>query len=309
MRSWWKGINWRTFVACLALATMVWMLNAFGEQRAVTFTFLLAPSGEQGRWADFPNPQVSASIELTVQDWIDFSWFGDHSELSLAVAHLPSGNQRIPSDPLRGEIERRFGASARVLALTPSYIELDLEPISSVALPVQARYDSTEFTDRALIGMPKCIPSSVMVTGRTSVISELEHLWTEPLVFSEFSGDSAELALVLPEGVSAQIGRVQLRWLSSKWVRHEIDLSVGLQDRIAGVDLDVNDFHILPVRVNLTYFYPEDLPEPMASEFEMVGVKPHGSGLWELELPLRPLWSRDPILQPGRIEVHRRISN
>ena len=308
MRSWWKGINWRTFAACLALATTVWLLNTVGEKRAVTFTFSIEPTGEQGRWAAFPNPQISARVELTVQDWIGFSWFGDRGALLLDVGHLSEGVQGVSSDPLRGPIVRRLGSSARVLSLTPALIEVELESISTASLEVRAAFDGAAFSERALIESPVCSPNMVAVTGRTGAMDGLAFLSTEWLDFSTFSGDSATLKLVLPRGVSAERDSVDLHWRSSKWVRYELDLGVILRDSVAGMDLPLEGYHVLPGRVHLTYFYPKDLPEPRASEFEMVGLVPSGSGLWELALPVRPEWARDPILQPGRIEVHRRIS-
>jgi len=313
MSSWWRGINWRTFAASMALATAVWALNALDETRTVTFTFQLEPSGTQARWVELPRPQLSASVELSAQDWLAFELFGSRDALALEVKHLVDGTHNISSDALRGQITQRLGSSARVIAFTPPTVEVDVEPVATASVEVRVQVglgsEAETLTERALISPPMATPAMVSVTGPISVVASLDHVFTAPLEIERYEGDSARLPFDLPAGLNVAVDSADVTWHSSRWVRQTLELDVELRDTTRNRTLSPSDFHRLPSQANVTFFYPEDLPAPHADQFRLVAVQPAGSGLWNLTLPLRPKWAHDPILKPGRIEVLRKAQH
>ncbi len=134
-----------------------------------------------------------------------------------------AGKVRIPQGSFAHGVPYRLKLSPRdfnvpvgivISDVEPGELTLDLEPVTSRRVPVEAQFDSPERLPQDYqLDRVVCVPEDVSVSGPESVVGELRTVRTAPIPLDGTVTDGFDYAaqLRIPEGVKASPERITVR--------------------------------------------------------------------------------------------------
>ena len=123
------AFNGRTLLICVGLSSFLWMLRTMEGERTVTYTFgieLVGVEASTGLQADLLDSLAKAEVVLSPWDHLIGRWRPNREPVRLRVEGLRTPRTEVPSEQLGAEIEHRLGNSARVRAISPATLAIDV---------------------------------------------------------------------------------------------------------------------------------------------------------------------------------------
>ena len=123
------ALNGRTLLICVGLSSFLWMLRTMEGERTVTYTFgieLVGVEASTGLQADLLDSLAKAEVVLSPWDHLSGRWRPNREPVRLRVEGLRTPRTEVPSEELGAEIEHRLGNSARVRAISPTTLAIDV---------------------------------------------------------------------------------------------------------------------------------------------------------------------------------------
>ena len=129
LRAPFAALNGRTFAICLGLSAFLWLLRTMEGDRTVTYDFaieLVGAEANTGLQAVLVDSTAQAEVELSPWDHLVGRWTPNSDPVRLKVEGLRTPRTEVPSGQLSAEIEGRLGKSARVRAISPATLAIDV---------------------------------------------------------------------------------------------------------------------------------------------------------------------------------------
>lgn len=305
--------QWKIFLACLLISTILWSLLKFSEKRVddieVDLKFTNFPS-EKVLVSNVPK-SISVTIETQGFDLLSKSIGFKNAEIEVDLSKvksikkgaefvyywLPRNNTSI--------LERVIGSklkNAQAPSKTDS-VKLFFSNISTKKLNVGFDYKLSQSKDLFVIKSPLISPEKVVVRGAESILSKLDTIYTERAEFEVLEENlDADYRLILPFGVDSSFDdsvRVFVGVEALKEHVFEVPITIkGAPDSL--------DFKLFPSEVEIVFTCGSSeltaiTPMDFKAEVDYIDVKSEFKKL-NVELTQSPSFIKDIKLEPASVE-------
>lgn len=223
-----KDLRVKALALVMALAVYVHVFSAQSREMTYSVPIVIAPLSGGFALTHAPPKEARVRVHGSGKDLLKLRTRGFHAEV-----RLDSPRSGVLQRPLLGaDFRLPRGVNAHSIeVLSPTVLDLQIEPAATVELPVAPRMGGAVPADRALVRMPTPSPRTVHVTGPRSVLAALDSVRTLPVTVEGIRGDfEREAGLDLPPNVVADPARVRLR----------VELEERLERRSALLPVDVS---------------------------------------------------------------------
>ncbi|MBD3161530.1 MAG: hypothetical protein GF346_04875 [Candidatus Eisenbacteria bacterium] len=204
-----EDLGTKALALVLALAIYVHVFS--GQERELTFRIplVISPPPTGLAYASEVPEQVRVRVRATGADLVKLS-----TRRFSAEVKLEDPEEGAWQRPLHGS-DVKFPHGVRpvsVEVLEPRVLNLQIEPLRTVQIPVKLRTDGGLAPDRALARSPEIEPPRIEVRGPRSRIEAVDSIPTVPVQLGpEIPDGEQRVALDLPEGVTTQRDSVRVR--------------------------------------------------------------------------------------------------
>jgi len=234
--------------ACLLLSLVVWLSLTLQEQRTVSVDFPVVIEDIETDRALTQRPPSSATVQLS----------GSGMDL-LRIAFSPPPIEVGPGEgriDVQEELNLPRASNAQVLSVSPSTMDLQLEPRVEQRLPVQPRFEVQPASSYELISPPTLQPDSVTVSGAESVVSPLSAWPTDSLRLQNVR-DTVRRTVPLRDTLSGLVRRspdeVAVTIRTGRFAEETREVTVEVTGVPAGQDLVALEPSVIRIRYRVLF--------------------------------------------------------
>lgn len=228
------GGNFYTFLVCLFIALVFWLLNAFTKTYTTTIQVPVAYTHipENMVFVKPPPSQVPIEIQGFGFNLMTFSLGRYEDTLTLNTAQLgvskekETQHKQVSSNKLYELLNGQFSGSVRLNKVLMDSLSLDLENKASKQVSISPAL-KLSFKDQFLMESITTDPEKIWVSGPASKVNGLVSLPTDSATFTEIEQSfSVSLAVMTPSGVTAQEKEVNTTVKVQRYTEAQIQLPV-----------------------------------------------------------------------------------
>jgi len=292
--------------ACVLLSLVLWLSLTLQEERTVSVSVPVVVEDVDDEQALARRPPSSVTVQLS----------GSGMDL-LRIAFTPPPIQVAPGEgsiDVQEVLNLPRASNAQVLSVSPSTIDLQLEPRVERRLPVQSRLDVEPASSYELIGSPTLRPDSVSVSGAKSVVAGLSAWPTDGLDLQGVR-DTLRRTVPLRDTLAGLVRRspdaVSVTIRTGRFVEETREVAVEVTGVPAGQDLVA--LQPSTIRIRYRVLFDQLFESRRSSEFfatvsySQIRSDTTGSVVPRIHVP-SDLVIRDPEPIPSRVQYYTFLS-
>lgn len=234
------------FLICLAIATVLWFLNALGKYYSTTVSYPV-------KYVNLPK---SRFISNKLPDRLDFhvEAYGFtllRHKLSLSFSpillnvteitkNIVSGNgiYNVYTSGLIKDISSQVSNEISIKAVLPEVLSIHLDSLRTKPVPVKPNVIINFVSQYNVKDSVNTLPDRVFITGPASLIDTIKFIRTENRLFDKVDTDIEKvIPLEHPENTTVKPEKVTLQIQVEKYTEKELKIPVKVIDTIPGAEV------------------------------------------------------------------------
>lgn len=257
-----------TFLLFIVLAACIWYGHAMQSVRNTRVPVLIQYTGKPGT-IGLGESGLPDTVMIEVRDAGSRLNTYHREPLRLTIdlrqyIHGEKGTIYVPSDALRRSISDLLQGTSSLIATTPEEISCPYFTEQERTVQVVLNGTLTPAAEYQFVNLPKLGRRTIKIYGQDKVLSTIDTIYTQAVELTDLMDTTdVRVALVLPQGIRAEVDSVDLHILTERFTEKKFILPI----RPIGVP-EGHHLRLFPqtvevyVRVGISHFaqvQPEDI--------------------------------------------------
>lgn len=257
-----------TFLLFIVLAACIWYGHAMQSVRNTRVPVLIQYTGKPGT-IGLGESGLPDTVMIEVRDAGSRLNTYHREPLRLTIdlrqyIHGEKGTIYVPSDALRRSISDLLQGTSSLIATTPEEISCPYFTEQERTVQVVLNGTLTPAAEYQFVNLPKLGRRTIKIYGQDKVLSTIDTVYTQAVELTDLMDTTdVRVALVLPQGIRAEVDSVDLHILTERFTEKKFILPI----RPIGVP-EGHHLRLFPqtvevyVRVGISHFaqvQPEDI--------------------------------------------------
>lgn len=300
-----------TFLLCLLIAVLFWMLNAMSKYYNDTIPIPV-------RYFNLPKSKViSNDLPNTINGLIKargyrllsyvLKPFNDTLQFDV-TSYMMIGNDSISyivTSQITEKLSQQIKGNIKLLEIEPDTIFLFFSKSISKKVPVKPRVNIKFNEQYRLADKLTCIPDSILISGDANTIKNINHLETEEINLNEVSKNintTAHIVINKNQKIKVSQQQIKLSAAVAKFTERSIDVPIVIKNIPKGVSL-----RLFPEKATVKFLLPLDAYEKTTetmfkAEVDASEILKSADSKLKIVLVQHPEWTENISISPAKAE-------